>query len=94
MVAPLSRVGVVGFLEHCSRKIGDAYFRTPRNVIIAFVNLLSVLEQNPGTSWQDLIGRVKIDAEGMRSAPSKQFLESSRAMPAVVADDELASFRL
>ena len=29
------------FLEHCSKNIGDAYFRTPRNTIKAFVDLLS-----------------------------------------------------
>lgn len=28
------------FLEHCSKNIGDAYFRTPRNTIKAFVDLL------------------------------------------------------
>ena len=51
------------FLEHCSKNIGDAYFRTPRNTIKAFVDLLSIVEQNPDLSWQSLIGNVKIDSE-------------------------------
>lgn len=51
------------FLEHCSKNIGDAYFRTPRNTIKAFVDLLSVIEQNPELSWQSLIGTIKIDSE-------------------------------
>ena len=48
------------FMQHCSQRIGDAYFRTPRNTVISFVNLLSVLMQNPNTSWQELIGKVDI----------------------------------
>jgi len=36
------------FMEHCHKRIGEAYFRTPRNTITAFINLLAVLEQNPG----------------------------------------------
>ena len=47
-------------MTHCSEHIGDAYFRTPRNTVTAFVNLLSVIEQNPGTDWQQLIGDVDI----------------------------------
>ena len=39
------------FMDHCSRRIGEAYFRTPRDTIRAFVQLLAILEQNPGASW-------------------------------------------
>jgi hypothetical protein len=51
---------LTAFMEHCSSRVGDAYFRTPRNTITQFVNLLAVLEQNPGTDWQSLIGDVSI----------------------------------
>lgn len=51
------------FLEHCSKNIGDAYFRTPRNTIKAFVDLLSVVEQNPEVSWKTLIGNISIASE-------------------------------
>ena len=37
------------FMEHCSQRIGEAYFRTPRNTTKSFVHLLSILDQNPGT---------------------------------------------
>ena len=30
------------FMAHCSDRIGEAYFRTPRNTVTAFVNLLAV----------------------------------------------------
>ncbi len=42
-------------MEHCRTRIGDAYFRTPRNTIKAFLDLLAVLEQNPHLSWDDLV---------------------------------------
>ena len=48
---------LTAFLEHCSKNIGDAYFRTPRNTIKAFVDLLSILEQNPDLNWKTLIGQ-------------------------------------
>ena len=55
--------GLTAFLRHCQMNIGEAYFRTPRNTIKAFVDLLSVLEQNPEISWQSLVEMVKIDSE-------------------------------
>lgn len=52
-----------GFLAHCSNKIGDAYFRTPRNTIKAFVDFLAILEQNPSLQWNELIKKVDISNE-------------------------------
>lgn len=51
------------FMNHCSKKIGDAYFRTPRNTIRAFIDLLSVLEQNPQLSWHHLIDGVEVEID-------------------------------
>lgn len=55
------------FMEHCNRRIGEAYFRTPRNTIKAFVQFLAVLEQNPGVKWPDLLGGIDLarDDEAM-----------------------------
>lgn len=74
---------LLSFLEHCSSKIGDAYFRTPRNTIKAFTDMLSVLEQNDHIHWKDLIEDVTVQKE----KPSD--IEGD-----VVDDDELADFRL
>ena len=76
---------LTAFMTHCSKRIGDAYFRTPRNTVTAFVNLLSVLEQNPGTDWRELIGGVELrkdDGDDLGGIDDDE------------ADDELASFRL
>jgi hypothetical protein len=51
---------LTAFMEYCDRKIGEAYFRTPRSTVKAFVQMLSVLEQNPGAKWQELLDRVPI----------------------------------
>lgn len=51
------------FLRHCSQVIGDAYFRTPRNTIKAFIDMLAVLDQNPTMKWTDLIDKIEIEKE-------------------------------
>lgn len=71
------------FMTHCSERIGEAYFRTPRSTVTAFVNLLAILQQNPGTAWQDLVAEVPVEADpgqGGEAGPDE--------------DDELASLRL
>lgn len=77
--------GISSFMEHCSRRIGDTYFRTPRTTITAFVNMLAVLEQNPGTSWQDLLGGIEVvvDTGGM----ADQLVDAG-------GGDEFASFKM
>jgi hypothetical protein len=76
---------LTGFMEHCDRKIGEAYFQTPRSTVKAFVHMLSVLEQNPGTRWEDLLDRIPI----VRDAP-----EVSADADASGDGDELTSLRL
>lgn len=55
--------GIYSFMEHCSKRIGEAYFRTPRTTITTFINLLAVLEQNANISWQDLLGGIEVVAD-------------------------------
>ncbi|HDZ72488.1 MAG TPA: ATP-binding protein [Aurantimonas coralicida] len=76
------------FMIHCSQKVGDAYFRTPRNTIKSFVHLLAVLDQNPGTDWRTLIGGVEIAQEFDPDATD----DGSGATGGGV--DELATLRL
>ena len=76
---------LAAFMAHCSDRIGDAYFRTPRNTVKEFVNLLSVLDQNPGTQWQSLIGSVDPEEDiGPEANPVTEDGE----------EDDLASFKL
>ena len=54
---------LLAFMAHCSDRIGEAYFRTPRNTVTAFVNLLSILEQNPGVEWSDLVAKTEVSED-------------------------------
>lgn len=83
------------FMHHCSTRIGDAYFRTPRNTVTAFVSLLSVLEQNAQASWRDLLGAVNIAAERNPDLEGEIDDDTTAASSAVTEeDDDLASFRI
>ena len=79
------------FMDHCHKRIGEAYFRTPRTTIKAFVDLLAVLEQNPGTDWRQLLGQLEVSPDNQGAADLA--VETEAAM-AGAPDDELASFRL
>ena len=84
------------FMLHCSDRIGDAYFRTPRNTVTAFVNLLAVIEQNPGTDWRSLVGTVAIkrdSANDMVDIDERVGAVDSAATQ-TEDDDDLTSFRL
>ena len=79
------------FLDHCAQQIGDAYFRTPRDTTKAFIGLLDILEQNPGTPWREQLGRVRVDAPA-NPDPAAPDAEDSQRQPS--GDDELTSFKL
>ncbi len=74
---------IANFMEHCANRIGDSFFRTPRTTITSFINLLAILEQNPGTAWKSLIGEVHVEAD-----------EGGKSDVAVDSEDALASFKL
>lgn len=54
---------LVAFMQHCSERIGDAYYRTPRATIRSFLHLLSVLEQNPDADWRHMLGNVVVESD-------------------------------
>ncbi len=91
--------GLKAFMQHCSQKIGDAYFRTPRNTIKEFVSLLAVLEQNPGTSWKQPLDQVEVlpdtNPDLLPLMAEEEVTGLEAAEPAVgTGDDNLASFKL
>ena len=72
------------FLKHCSQTIGDAYFRTPRNTIKAFLDMIAVIDQNPSIAWNSLVASVSIEEE----KPSDVELDIEDT------EDDLADFKL
>ena len=74
---------LTSFMAHCNDRIGEAYFRTPRNTIKAFVQFLAVIEQNPGVEWDDLIKQVDVESDSEMETETPED-----------GDDELATLRL
>jgi hypothetical protein len=77
------------FMDHCEKRIGEAYFRTPRNTVKAFVDLLAVIEQNPTADWRERLGVVDVAAD-RGAAADQAMLPDSDEDP----DDTLATLRL
>ncbi|MEW2354075.1 ATP-binding protein [Spirillospora sp. NPDC029432] len=88
---------ILAFMRHCSEKVGDAYFRTPRTTIKTFCDLLAVLEQNSQADWKELVGTVTLAPE---HNPDLEPLdetadEKESSGPAAGDDDDgLSTFRL
>lgn len=74
---------LTAFLIHCNQTIGEAYFKTPRNTIKAFLDMLTVIEQHPEISWQQLLESLKIEEE-----------KNSDMEIEIENDDNLTDFRL
>ena len=88
------------FMRHCAERVGDAYFRTPRNTVRAFTDLLAVLEQNTEARWEGLLGQVVLKEE---TNPDLEPLEEGTAVGSRAVDansvaegqsDDLTSFKL
>ncbi|WP_371786631.1 ATP-binding protein [Streptosporangium subroseum] len=87
------------FMHHCSGRIGEAYFRTPRTTIKAFCDLLAVLEQNPGVDWRQILPSVELAQEANPDLAPLEEDDSAAAstwspQAGKAGDDDLASFRL
>lgn len=82
--AELPDEALEAFMRHCGNRIGDAYFRTPRNTVKQFVHMLSILKQNPSAVWSDLIPKVEV---------SKDKGDDLSVTPEIY-DDELRSIRI
>jgi hypothetical protein len=85
----LPDTAIPSFMEHCAERIGDSYFRTPRNTVTAFVNLLAVLEQNPQANWQELLGKVEISRDLGAAEDLAVEIAGAKA-----GQDEFAEFKL
>lgn len=83
---------LVAYMNYCFNKIGDSYFRTPRNTIKGFLDLLSVLEQYPSLKWDDVIEKIKIEKD-IEPTEIESILRSQEELSSE-EKDEFTSFRL
>jgi hypothetical protein len=86
--AILPDAGITAFIERCSKTLGDAFFRTPRHAVLQFVQILNILEQNPGLDWRDPLGKAVTTA----AADTATAIQAEGAPP--LEDDDLATFTL
>ena len=93
------------FMAHCNQKIGEAYFRTPRNTIKAFLDLLAVLEQNKDADWRTLVNQTTLEQDAPPAggdieetevaAPTLPVSQSGQAAVAPKnSGDDMESFKL
>ena len=80
---------IISYLSHCMNKIGESYFRTPRNTIKGFLDLLSVLEQYNDKKWTDIIDEIELK-EDKEVSDLGMLLEQDLSN----VDDEFTSFKL
>ncbi len=77
------------FMDHCQKRIGEAYFRTPRTTITSFINLLAILDQNSTANWREMLGQVPVEKDlgGAADLPVSEGQSDG-------GGDELTSFKL
>lgn len=82
------------YLDHCSSKVGQAFFKTPRNTIRGFVDLISVLEQHPEYQWYDLVEKTEIDIEVNTDMPDVDVIPAPDQFGGQNQNSDLDDFRL
>lgn len=80
------------FIQHCAQTLGAEFYQTPRDAVKGFVGFLSVLEQNPGTDWQKLLGGINLQPS--INPESLPVTEDETQVPPNGEKDELATFRI
>lgn len=84
---------LLAYLNHCANKIGDSYFRTPRNTIKGFLDLLSMLEQYPDLKWSDMIEQIEV-VRDVESTEVGEIIAQQSESHNNTDDDAFASFKL
>lgn len=84
---------LVAYLSHCANKIGDSYFRTPRNTIKGFLDLLSMLAQYPNLKWSDMIEKIEVNRD-IEPTEVGNLIAQQAKVQTNSDDDAFASFKL
>lgn len=84
--------GIQAILHKAHATLGAEFFLTPRDIVRSFVGLLNILNQNPGKTWQDVLGTKDIIVKQEQPASTEEVL--ARGGNAAEDEDDLASFKL
>ncbi len=83
---------LIAYMNYCANRIGDSYFRTPRNTIKGFLDLLSILEQYPSIKWNDIIEKIEIEKD-VEPTEIDSVLTTQRNKE-LMEEDEFTTFKL
>ena len=61
---------VQSFMNLCAWSLGEDFYKTPRDAVKLFTGFLSVLQQNAGTDWQNVLDSTEIET-GEREIPPR-----------------------
>lgn len=79
------------FINYCYSKIGEDYYRTPRNTIKEFLDLMAILEQNPDANWYNLINQIEIKPD--KEKDSMDFIDDDMSGN-IELNNDLSKFKL
>ena len=88
--------GIKQFMNHCASTLGAEFYLTPRDAVKGFVQLLSIIEQNPGATWHWVLNEMRIDqsVDPEAGPPLPDDEHPSGTVVPGSEDDDLASFKL
>jgi len=81
--------GIVATLQKANETLGAEFFRTPRDVVRSFIHLLKLLEQNPGKTWQDILGMGILKKAAQPMSTEEALAAGTMTAPADVDDDTI-----
>ena len=84
---------ITAALHRANETLGAEFFRTPRDVVRSFVGLLNLLDQNPGKTWQDLLG-IAIVKKTDAPMSAEEALATGAESAAADEEDDLATMKL
>lgn len=84
---------ITAVLHRANETLGAEFFRTPRDVVRSFVGLLNLLDQNPGKTWQDLLG-IAIVKKTDAPMSAEEALATGAESAATDEEDDLATMKL
>jgi P-loop Domain of unknown function (DUF2791) len=85
--------GIVAVLRTANERLGAEFFKTPRDIVRSFIGLLNLLDQNPGKTWQDLLGAKVFQNPQVAMSTEEELSKGGTATPDK-ADDDLTALKL
>jgi len=90
----IDETGMQSFMNHCNNTIGAAYYKTPRETIRSFVQLLSMLDQYPEKSWPDFVEQIQLESNPELTDPPQNEHKQLTVALTPQSDDDLKGFKL